>query len=126
VPTSDKRQAASAESAQMVRELVRRLDAAASARRRRDAEIHLAASQAAIEECLDRVDVAQLALEELRADPRVSRIMAGPLEGPGLSGAGLAMELRASMGLADRAPTSYETSMPAVHDLSRVIGLRSS
>ena len=84
--TSGKAQAGAqrAENAAVVHELVRRLDAGAAARRRRDAEIQLAASQAAIGECLDRVDLAQDAMAELRADPRVARIMERPgLRGPG-------------------------------------------
>ena len=34
------------------------------------------------------------------------------------------MELRASMGLADRPPSQYEASLPPVADLARTIGVK--
>lgn len=113
------------EQAGMVRELVRRLDAAAEARQRRSAEIRLAQDQAAIEECLSRSAEVALAMDDLRADPRVARILDAELNGPGLSPAEVGLELRASMGLATRPPTPYEAGMPPVADLARMIGLRS-
>lgn len=114
-----------AENAGMVRELVRRLDAAASARRRRAAEIQLAEDQAAIETCLHRSAEVKLAMDELRADPRVARILDADLSGPDLSPAEVTLELRASMGLVNRPPSQYEAGMPAVGDLARAIGVRS-
>ena len=87
------------------------------------AEVELA-GEAAIGACLERVAEAQLAVEELRADPRVARILDADLSGPRLTVAEVDLELRASMGLAARPPSQYETSLPPVADLARTIGLR--
>ena len=114
--------------AEMVRELVRRLDAAAATRERRSAEIRLAQDQAAIEECLERVDEAQRAMDQLRADPRAARILdnslSDTLEDPGMSPVEVAAEMRARLGLMPRPQTRYEAEMPPVSDLARQIGIR--
>ena len=114
--------------AELVRELVRRLDAAAAARERRSAEIRLAQDQAAIEECLGRVDEAQHALDQLRADPRAARILdnslGDALEGPGLSPGEVATEMRARLGLMPRPATAYQAWLPPVGDLARQIGVK--
>ena len=68
-------------------------------------EVELA-GEAAIEACLERVAEAQLAVEELRADPRVAQILDADLSGPRLTVAEVDLELRASMGLATRPPAS--------------------
>ena len=113
-----------AEGVGMVRELVRRLDAAAEARQRRAAEIRLAQDQAAVDALLSRSAEIQLAADQLRADPRVARILDADLNGPDLSAAEVDRALRASMGLAARPRTPYEAEMPAVADLARAIGVR--
>ncbi len=78
-------------------------------------------ADAAATACLQQSTEIMLAVDELRADPRVARA----LEDPGLSAAEVAMELRASMGLEARPATSYEAALPPVGDLARTIGLRS-
>lgn len=82
------------------------------------------AGEAAIEACLQRVTEAKLAVDQLREDPRVAQILDADLPGPRLTAAEVGLELRASMGLATRPPTSYEAGMPPVADLARTIGLR--
>jgi hypothetical protein len=77
-------------------------------------------ADAAAAACLQQSAEIMLAVDELRADPRVARA----LEDPGRSGAEVATELRASMGLEARPATSYETTLPPVGDLARTIGLR--
>jgi hypothetical protein len=64
----------------------------------------------------------RLAAEQLLADPRLAE--------PDLSTrapmgrAEIDLELRAALGLANRAPTAYEAMLPPVGDLARTIGLR--
>jgi hypothetical protein len=64
------------------------------------------------------------AVVELSADP-------GLLDGPDFSTrapmgrAEVDLELRAAMGLVNRPPSVYESSLPPVADLARMIGLRS-
>lgn len=92
---------------------------AAARRRAREAR----AAEAAAAAVLERSAAVLLAMGELRAHPRLA---ADPdfSTGTGMSSAEVALELRASLGLANRAPTAYVASLPEVDGLSRRIGLR--
>lgn len=65
----------------------------------------------------------RLAAEQLLADPR----LAGPdlSAGPEMSPSEIALELRAALGLASRAPAEYVAKLPPAGDLARTIGIRS-
>jgi hypothetical protein len=95
----------------------------ANARSARRASMR-AAEAAAATAVLKRSKALELAVGELRADPRVARVMDAALEDLGLSTAEVAMELRASMGLEARPATSYEAALPPVGDLARMIGVK--
>jgi len=121
---SGEEQAAAPGGAGLLRELVSRLDGARAARLRRAAEIQLAADQAAVDALLSRSEQVTLAMDELRADPRVARLLDDDLEGPGLTREEIESGMRAAMGLAAPAPGPSGVAMPPVGDLAHVIGLR--
>ena len=78
---------------------------------------------AAAAACLQRATEIQLAASRLLEHPRLA---ADPdfSTRPAVSSAEVALELKASMGLADRPPAPYEAGMPPVADLARLIGVK--
>jgi hypothetical protein len=99
--------------------------AAHSARRQAGRRARAAArrTEEAAAAVLERSTEIRLAMDELLAHPRLAD--APDLSaGPPLTAAEVALELRASMGLATRPPSLYEASLPPVADLARTIGLR--
>lgn len=110
--------------AELVRELMRRLDAAAGARQRRSAEIRLATDQAAVEALLSRSAEIKLTMDELRADPRVTRAMDAGLDGPHLSSGEVTHGMLAAMGLAGPQPGRHEKPLSPAGNLAREIGLK--
>jgi hypothetical protein len=80
--------------------------------------------QAAAAAALQRATEIQLAAETLLSDPRLA---ADPdfSTRPPMGRAEIDLELRAAMGLANRAPTIYEAMLPPVGDVARIIGVKS-
>ncbi|WP_300611074.1 hypothetical protein [Trebonia sp.] len=81
-------------------------------------------AEAAAAATLRRVTEIQLAAARLGGHPRLA---ADPDFGTrtGMSSAEAALELRAAMGLANRAPSAYQAMLPPVGDLARAIGVKS-
>jgi hypothetical protein len=96
--------------ARSARAATRRAEAAAAATLRRAAEIKLAA---------DRLSEHPRLAGDPSDDP------AGFSTRAPMGRAEVDLELRAALGLASRAPTAYEATLPAVGELARTIGLRS-